>query len=128
MEQQLMRGLQRSSDPVWSLPARASTTLRVGPGSRVLRVCEGRLWLTPSGTAREASIDLWLMPGDSVELAAGLSIVMEGWPSARFQLLVPPAACRAGWHVPGALAHTAAWLANRAPTSPVRTVQGLRGA
>lgn len=128
MEQQFMPKLQRSSNPVWSLPTRASTTLRIGPGSRVLRVCEGRLWLTTSGTARQASIDLWLLPGESAELAAGLSIVMEGWPSARFQLLVPPAACRAGWHAPQALARAAAWLANRTSGTPARAVQGLRGA
>jgi hypothetical protein len=128
MEQQLMRELQRSSDSVWSLPTRASTTLRIGPGPRVLRVCEGRLWLTTSGTAREASIDVWLMPGDSVELADGLSVVMEGWPGARFQLLVPPAACRTAWHAPMVLARAAAWLLNRTSTLPARAVQRLRSA
>lgn len=128
MDQQFMRELQRSSDPVWSLPARASTTLRVGPGSRVLQVCEGRLWLTTSGTARKASIDLWLLPGDSVELAAGLSVVMEGWPSARFQVLVPPVSCRTGWHAPEVLARVAAWFVNRTSNSPARAVQGLRSA
>jgi hypothetical protein len=92
MDAQLMQKLQGSGDAVWLLPERSSMTLRVGPGPRVLQVCAGRLWLTASSTASAASPDVWLVPGDSLELASGLEVVMEAWPSARFQLLVPP--CR----------------------------------
>lgn len=113
MEQQFMHKVQRSSDSVWSLPAHTSTTLSIGPGPRVLQVCEGRLWLTTAGSARAASMDVWLLPGDSVELPAGLSVVMEAWPSARFQLLVPPASCRTAWRGPGVLSRAAAWIAHQ---------------
>ena len=112
MNSTLMRKSQRSGDSIWSLPARASRTLRVGPGARVLQVQEGRLWLTTSGTADEAATDLWLEAGESVELADGLEVVMEAWPAARYQLMVPPSACRAGspqrstlTRIAGGLAH-----------------------
>ena len=96
MNSTLMHKSQRSGASVWSLAGNASTTLRVGPGARVLRVCEGRLWLTTAGTADEAATDLWLEPGEEVELASGLEVVMEAWPTARYQLLVPPSACSGG--------------------------------
>ena len=92
MNAEFMQKVQRSGDAVWTLPKGTSTTLQVGPGPRVIQVCQGRLWLTSSGTEDEASIDVWLTPGDSLELPAGLAVVMEAWPSASFQLLVPP--CR----------------------------------
>jgi hypothetical protein len=40
-------------------------------------------------------MDVWLLAGESLELPAGLTVVIEAWPSARFQLLVPPKACAA---------------------------------
>lgn len=98
---------QRSSDSSWTLPERTSTTLEIGPGARVLHVCAGRLWLTAAGTATSAARDVWLLAGDSVELPAGLAVVLEGWPSARFQLLVPPQACRRG------RTRIGAWLSQR---------------
>ena len=104
----LMRKTQRSGDSIWSLPARTSRTLRVGPGPRVLQVQDGRLWLTTSGTDDEAATDLWLEAGESVELGDGLEVVMEAWPTARYQLMVPPSACRAG----SPLTRAAGWLAD----------------
>ena len=108
MNSTLMRKSQRSGDSIWSLPARTSRTLRVGPGARVLQVQDGRLWLTTSGTADEAATDLWLEAGESVELGDGLEVVMEAWPTARYQLMVPPSACRA----PSPLTRAAGWLAD----------------
>ncbi|MEO7010471.1 MAG: DUF2917 domain-containing protein [Caldimonas sp.] len=105
-----MQKVQRSGDSVWSLPARESITLQVGPGARVVQVCEGRLWLTSAGTADEASMDVWLVPGDSLELPAGLAVVMEAWPSARFQLLVPRQACRSTGRTRSMLASLATWV------------------
>jgi hypothetical protein len=96
MAHEFMQEDQRSSGSTWALPERAATTLEIGPGARVLQVCAGRLWVTTAGTAHEAARDVWLAPGDDVELPAGLTVVLEGWPSARFQLLVPPQACRRG--------------------------------
>lgn len=86
----------------------------------MLQVCEGRLWLTTSGTAHRASMDVWLVPGDSVALPAGLTVVMEAWPSARFQLLVPPAACRVARRKPDVVARAAAWIARKALLWPTR--------
>ena len=99
MSTRFMHNVQRSSGAaVWALAKGTSTTLAVGPAPRVLQVVEGRLWLTTPGTADDAALDLWLMPGESVELDAGAEVVMEGWPAARFTLLVPPAALRQeGW-------------------------------
>lgn len=110
MNSTLMRKSQRSGDSTWSLPAQASTTLRVGPGPRVLQVQEGRLWLTTAGTDDEAATDLWLEAGESVDLADGLVVVMEAWPAARYQLMVPPSACRAGLPQHPSLQRVLGWL------------------
>lgn len=108
MNEQLMRKVQRSSDSVWALAERSSTTLRIGPGPRVMQALAGRLWLTSSGNDDEASLDVWLEAGDSIELPDGLEVVLEGWPRARFQLLVPPCRRHAGRSTPGT--HFGAWL------------------
>ena len=119
MNSTLMRKSQRSGDSTWALPVQTPRTLRVGPGPRVLQVQEGRLWLTTAGTADEAATDLWLEAGESVDLAHGLEVVMEAWPAARYQLMVPPSACRAGSQQHSTLHRVVAWLAeligHRAP-------------
>jgi hypothetical protein len=112
MNSTLMQKSQRSGDSIWSLPAKTSQTLHVGPGARVLQVQEGRLWLTTSGNADEAATDLWLEAGESVELADGLEVVMEAWPAARYQLMVPPSACKAGSPARSPLTRAAGWLAD----------------
>ena len=112
MNSTLMRKSQRSGDSIWSLPAQTSRTLRVGPGPRLLQVQDGRLWLTTSGTADEAATDLWLEAGESVELGDGLEVVMEAWPTARYQLMVPPSACRAPSPQRSPLTRVAGWLAD----------------
>ena len=112
MNSTLMQKSQRSGDSTWSLPAQMSQTLHVGPGARVLQVQEGRLWLTTSGNADEAARDLWLEAGESVELADGLEVVMEAWPAARYQLMVPPSACKAGSPARSPLTRAAGWLAD----------------
>ena len=110
MNSTLMRKSQRSGDSIWSLPAQASTTLRVGPGPRVLQVQEGRLWLTTAGTDDEAATDLWLEAGESVDLADGLEVVMEAWPAARYQLMVPPSACKRGLSRHSTLNRLVGWM------------------
>ena len=90
---QPMRDQQQFSDAYWSVGAGQVRTLRIGPGMRVLRVAEGPLWLTVSGTPDDPPQDLWLEGGEAVLLDSGAEIVVEGWPAASFQLIVPPQAC-----------------------------------
>jgi hypothetical protein len=104
-----MPSLQRfSTDAVWSLGRGASTTLAVR-APRVLQVCEGRLWLTTAGDAQRGAPDVWLLPGDTLALEPGARAVVEGWPTARFRLLVPPSECQPA---PPLLARARAWLAS----------------
>ena len=78
MSTRFMHNVQRSAGAaVWALPHGASTTLVVGPTPRVLQVIEGRLWLTTPGTADDAALDLWLQPGESVELDPGAHHIEE---------------------------------------------------
>lgn len=77
------------SQSLWTLSQGEALSLDIGPGERELSVAQGRLWLTQAGSLE----DLWLEPGQSVQLAGGARVVVEGWPQAQFQLLVPPSAC-----------------------------------
>jgi hypothetical protein len=88
-----MREAQQFAGAFWSVDAGQVRTLHIGPGMRMLRVAAGPLWLTVSGTPDDPPQDLWLEAGDAVMLASGSEIVVEGWPSASFQLIVPPQAC-----------------------------------
>ncbi len=81
------------SQALWSLEQGQALRMTLGPGERELRVTSGRLWLTPTASRAHASADLVLQAGDSLVLRSGTELVMEGWPSAAFQLLVPPSAC-----------------------------------
>ena len=45
----------------------------------VLRVKQGRVWVTPDATPASPSEDLVLAPGESLPVAAGQRIVMEAW-------------------------------------------------
>ncbi len=70
----------------WRVEKGEALRLEIGPGTRALQVVQGRVWLTQSG----CSGDLWLEAGQSVELDAGQEVLIEAWPEAQFQLLVPP--------------------------------------
>ncbi|WP_422018412.1 DUF2917 domain-containing protein [Roseateles sp.] len=75
---------------VWHLDGGRALTLAGGPEARRLAVAQGRVWLTLSGTADEPAKDQWLQAGEALALAPGQSAVLEGWPAADFELLVPP--------------------------------------
>ena len=92
---QLMRDQQQFAGALWSVGKGQVRTLHIGPGMRLLRVTEGPLWLTVSGTPDDPPQDLWLEAGDAIMLESGSEIVVEGWPTASFQLIVPPQACAA---------------------------------
>jgi len=80
---------------VWHLDGGRAMTLAGGAEARRLSVARGRVWLTLSGTADEPAEDKWLQAGDAVALAAGQTAVLEGWPAAEFELLVPPCSASA---------------------------------
>ncbi len=64
--------------------------MSIGPGTRELSVTAGKLWLTLHGELDEPAEDYWLEAGQSLTLPSGSRVVMEAWPQASFQLLVPP--------------------------------------
>ena len=75
---------------VWHLDGGRAMTLAGGAEARRLSVARGRVWLTLSGTADEPAKDQWLEAGEAMALAPGQTAVLEGWPAADFELLVPP--------------------------------------
>lgn len=80
----------------WHLDGGRALTLAAAAEARRLAVARGRVWLTLSGTADEPAEDQWLEAGDAVALAPGQTAVLEGWPAADFELLVPPTSATAG--------------------------------
>jgi hypothetical protein len=85
---------QQWADAAWRLAPGQVRSLRIGPGARMLHVCEGPLWLTARGSADALAPDLWLEEGQDFVLPSGAEVVVEGWPQASFQLLVLPQDCR----------------------------------
>jgi hypothetical protein len=81
----------------WELGQGQALSLPIGPGARELRVLEGRVWLTRNGRTDRPAQDVWLGAGEAIILGSGEQVVLESWPSARFQLLVPPLACPEAW-------------------------------
>ncbi|HYP83483.1 DUF2917 domain-containing protein [Variovorax sp.] len=62
----------------WRLDAGQAITLRASSAS-VLKVRQGRVWVTRDATATWGSEDLVIGPGESLEVAAGQRMVMEPW-------------------------------------------------
>jgi hypothetical protein len=79
----------------WHLDGGRALTLAGAAESRRLAVACGRVWLTLSGTAAEPAQDHWLEAGQAIALPAGREVVLEGWPAADFELLVPPGSAAA---------------------------------
>ncbi|HEY0953432.1 MAG TPA: DUF2917 domain-containing protein [Roseateles sp.] len=80
----------------WHLDGGRALTLAGGAEARRLAVACGRVWLTLSGTADEPAQDHWLEAGQAIALPPGQTAVLEGWPAADFELLVPPTSGAAG--------------------------------
>ena len=64
----------------WQLEAGQAMTLKAASAS-VLRVRQGRVWVTRDATDQWGSEDLVLAPGDALRVAAGQRLVMEPWDS-----------------------------------------------
>ncbi|MBU1357550.1 MAG: DUF2917 domain-containing protein [Gammaproteobacteria bacterium] len=62
----------------WRMGAGQAMSLRASAYS-VLRIRQGRVWVTRDATAQWGSEDLVLAPGDSLHVDAGERIVMEAW-------------------------------------------------
>jgi len=62
----------------WQLAAGQATSLKARSPS-ILRVRQGRVWVTRDATDVWGSEDLVLAPGETLTLAAGERIVMEPW-------------------------------------------------
>jgi hypothetical protein len=62
----------------WQIAPGEAMSLKARSAS-VLRVKQGRVWVTPDATSASASEDLVLAPGESLNVAAGQRIVMEAW-------------------------------------------------
>jgi len=62
----------------WQLEAGQAMSLRAQSDS-VLRIRQGRVWVTRDATTQWGSEDLVLSPGESLRLAKGQRVVMEPW-------------------------------------------------
>ena len=62
----------------WQLAAGQAMSL-TARGASVLRVRQGRIWITCDATARHGSEDLVLAPGETLAVSAGQRVVMEPW-------------------------------------------------
>ncbi|NDP62810.1 DUF2917 domain-containing protein [Polaromonas sp.] len=81
----------------YTLPAGQAMTVQARE-SGVLRVGQGRLWVTFSQAARDLRVpagDHFLGWGESLRLSAGQTVVMESWPEA-----APGAECAQGAATP----------------------------
>ncbi|KQW51262.1 MULTISPECIES: DUF2917 domain-containing protein [unclassified Roseateles] len=79
----------------WHLDGGRALTLAGSAEARRVAVARGRVWLTLSGTADQPAEDTWLEAGEALALAPGQTAVLEGWPAADFELLVPPTSASA---------------------------------
>lgn len=90
-----MTELQQSNSAVWQLTPGRSSTLPAVSRTRWLRVSDGRLWVTANGRLGGAvPDDAWVLPGQVLEVPAGVEAVLEGWPQVSFQLLEAAPATR----------------------------------
>jgi len=86
----LMTQTQQSSEDLWHLGAGEVLRLPVVREDRVLSVVEGRLWLTVEGSDDFPPEDIWLEPGQTVQLGHVRRLVAEASPRASFRVSVPP--------------------------------------
>ena len=74
----------------WQLADSQAATLVPQTAPRWLHVDDGCVWVTAQDAGPHAP-DLWLGAGDSLELPAGSTWVLQAWPQAQMSVLVPPA-------------------------------------
>lgn len=62
----------------WQIAPGEAMSLKARTDS-ILRVKQGRVWITPDATLAHPSEDVVLAPGESMKVASGQRIVMEAW-------------------------------------------------
>jgi hypothetical protein len=62
----------------WQISAGQAISLKASSAS-VMRIRQGRVWVTLDANDAHASEDLVLAPGESLKVAAGERLVMEPW-------------------------------------------------
>jgi Protein of unknown function (DUF2917) len=75
---------------LWALPPGEALSLAPAAVARQIVACRGRVWLTLDGSRGAAVQDHWLRPGEAFTVPAGRRAVLEGWPEASVQVLLPP--------------------------------------
>lgn len=86
-----MNSLHQTAAPwVWQLAESQAATLVPQAEPRWLHVEDGCVWVTAQNAGPHAP-DLWLNAGDSLELPAGSTWVLQAWPQAQMSVLAPPA-------------------------------------
>lgn len=82
-----------AASPLWQLAPKQPRRLAAARAARWLRLREGEAWITADGRrGAPAPEDWWLVAGQTLRLPAGMSVVVEGWPGASFELLEEPPA------------------------------------
>ena len=85
-----MTNTQQSAMPAtWHVGRGQALRLPIVGRARWLRVVDGEVWLTASGTPDDPPGDCWLRRDGLALLPAHRAVVLEGHPHASFQLLEP---------------------------------------
>lgn len=69
------------------LDAHSARRVPAARHARWLHVLQGDVWLTTDGHGERPGEDVWLSAGESWLLDRGASVVLQGEPAARFQLV-----------------------------------------
>lgn len=77
---------------LWTLPRGEALSLAPAAVPRQVVACRGQVWLTLDGSPEAGAQDHWLRPGEAFTVPAGQRAVLEGWPEASVQVLLPPPA------------------------------------
>jgi hypothetical protein len=92
-----MTNKQQSAAPAtWHVGRGQALRLPAVGRARWLRVVDGEVWLTASGTPDDPAGDCWLRRDGLALLPAHRAVVLEGHPRASFQLLEPATAQLSG--------------------------------
>ena len=105
----------------WTLNPGEAITLTIGPGPRWVHVTQGRAWITQGATGA----DEWLECGDKLWVADGASLVMDAWPAAQFELLVPPQACAARLTAAALIQRLASHIASHIARHVAQSMSGI---